>query len=169
MMMRAFSLVQPSIYITMWCYFSMSVLIAPTLSIQVQPAFAKSGTLEDEMLGQWLWDGLAIEDGESAVPQPGQPPRPRRRQLVYLDDYAPKDVPTGLVGKGGGAGFGASKQQIRPGDSLDEIATAGEEDVLTMQGTAMLNRRFQKQREMLRNPEFDYEMWLFRSGRFHSR
>jgi len=63
--------------------------------------------LEDEILGQWLWDGLAVEDGEPAEPPAGQPPRRRRRQLVYLDDYVPlKDVSPGTAGKSGRAGFG---------------------------------------------------------------
>jgi ApbE superfamily uncharacterized protein (UPF0280 family) len=72
----------------------------------------------------------------------------------------------GLLGRV--AGLVSDKPvQIRPSDDLDVIAT-GEEGMLSMQGTAILNHQFQLQRQILRNPKFDFEMWLFRTGRFRS-
>lgn len=62
---------------------------------------ADAPTAEDELLGPWLWDARAQEDGEAPQPAPPPaPPPPRRRALVYLDDFdataPPGDLPHGL-------------------------------------------------------------------------
>ncbi len=126
----------------------------------VRPAYAPSGSwAEDELLGPFLWDGLAEEDGELAMLQPGQRPRPRRREVVYLDDYAPPKKASSSNAAAGGLGFGHGPQ-------LQQGGGDGADGQLSVRGTVMLNHEFRKRLSALRNPELDLDKWMFRTGRY---
>ena len=144
---------------------------------QVPPAYAPHGTsAEDELLGPWLWDDLAVEDGEPAQTPLNQLARPRRRKLVYLDDYAPKVAPAAgkgtegnsRAGRGEQPSFAAAATSPTPGGNLMPLADDGDEESLSTQNSAVLNHVFRQQRSQMRNPEFDYDTWFFRTGRFRS-
>ena len=149
------------------------------------PAYARAGSsTEDELLGPWLWDELAAEDGEpAAAPPPGHPQynrRPRRRQLVYLDDYAPKLAAEsgagGAAAQGrAGGGYGPKLRRSDASDASAGVFGEGRQheddddgETLSMRGSAALNHQFRQQLSMLRDPAFDHEVWLFRTGRFRS-
>jgi hypothetical protein len=127
----------------------------------IQPSYAPHGTTtEDEVLGPWLWDELAAEEGEPAKLQPGQY-RPRRRQLVYLDDYCPASVSAAQKGFGGFR-FAGPQLTSTPQEALGE----GESEMLSVKSTVRLNHEFKVQLSDLRNPGFNKEVWMFRTGRY---
>ena len=127
------------------------------------------------MLGPWLWDELAVEDRESPQAPPNQPPRPRRRRLVYLDDYAPNKAAPG-EGNQGGAGragkYGVADQRHFANTSVSAASGRGlladEEEALSTQDSAVLNHAFRQHLSQMRNPAFDFDTWFFRTGRFRS-
>jgi uncharacterized protein YchJ len=143
----------------------------------VAPAYARSGsaapdTTEDEVLGGWLWDELAAEDGEpAAAPAPSPrshraPPRhPRRRALVYLDDYAPTfapgDLPPGLSLE--------QEQALLSGAAAGPGGHVGDGGGLSVRAAAALNDQLLTQLAAMRNKnDMNYQTWLFRTGRFHA-
>ncbi|GAX73994.1 hypothetical protein CEUSTIGMA_g1444.t1 [Chlamydomonas eustigma] len=127
----------------------------------IQPSYAPHGTTtEDQVLGPWLWDELAAEDGEPAMLQPGQD-RPRRRQLVYLDDYCPASTSAAQSGLGS-FNFSGPQLTSTPQDTLSD----GQGEMLSVKSTVRLIHEFKVQLSGLRNPEFNEEVWMFRTGRY---
>lgn len=123
------------------------------------PSYALYGSAEDELLGPWLWDELSIEDTWGTASEGTTLGRgvSRRRELVYLDDYA-------SVQSEQQQGAAASKEQ-----QLLLYALTGEDsndsEGLSVRRTAMLNSQLKR----LRDPDLDMSTWMFRTGRFQRR
>ncbi|KAG1656569.1 hypothetical protein FOA52_009057 [Chlamydomonas sp. UWO 241] len=151
-------------------------LVAPAYA----PSTCSSGgsgstpvTTEDELLGGWLWDELAAEDGEpAAAPDPSPrshcaPTRqPRRRALVYLDDYAPPLTPGDLP-----PGLSFEQQQAllsgAGGGAAGHVGNGGSGS-LSVRAAAALNDQLLTRRAAMRVPGFDLQSWMFRTGRFQA-